>query len=152
MKSVPQHKSSLQDSAQRKGTGTVRKFTLLCCALFFLGQLLFLVSSKGKNDSADFYLQATAPALLSIVEKPADVLNVNASLTPFFFEPVPVNFCDKTLLLSVSGVGPMLADNIISTRANIGFYKNKNDLLLVSGIGESRMDRFAESFSFEITR
>ncbi len=152
MKSVLQKKSSLQDSAQKKDNGTVRTFTLLCCALFFLGQLLFLISSKGKNETTGFYLQPSMPALLTLAEKPAKAANVNASFTPFFFEPVPVNYCDKTLLLSVKGIGPMLADNIISTRGTIGFYKNKNDLLLVSGIGESRMNRFAESFSFAIPR
>ena len=152
MKSVLQQKSNLLDSTQNTNNGTVRRFTLLCCALFFIGQLSFLISPNGQSSAGNFHLQTTTPEHLDFTKKPVNASSINANLTPFFFEPVPINICDKTLLLSVRGIGPALADNIISTRTTIGVFKNKNDLLRVSGIGESRMNRFAESLSFAINR
>jgi competence ComEA-like helix-hairpin-helix protein len=111
-----------------------------------------MIYSSGQRGAVDYHLQATTPEYLDFTEKPTNTSSVNATFTPFFFQPVPVNVCDKTLLLSIRGIGPALADNIINTRKTIGFFKNKNDLLRVSGIGESRMNRFAESLSFTLTR
>lgn len=69
--------------------------------------------------------------------------------TPFFFKPVPLNSCDKNLLLSIRGIGPSIADAILKTRADIGNFHDMQDLLLVPGIGKTRMHQFSKHLSFE---
>lgn len=71
-----------------------------------------------------------------------------AAMTPFFFQPIPVNFANAELIATISGIGPELADRIIITRNNKGFFSKPQDLLVVPGIGPSRMNQFAPQFSF----
>ncbi len=112
-----------------------------------------MFSSRRQTDSPDVYLQVTSQNSLNFVsERDVPQVNGHASLTPFFFEPVPVNFCEKDLLVTISGIGPGLAENILRTRQDNGYFQDKFDLLLVSGIGESRMNRFAASLSFSTSR
>lgn len=71
-------------------------------------------------------------------------------VSPFFFRPIPINSCDKDLLITVSGIGPTLAENILATRSSIGVFRSKDDLLQVPGIGNVRMEQFAAQFSFAL--
>lgn len=71
-----------------------------------------------------------------------------AAMTPFFFHPIPVNFANAELLATISGIGPELADRIVVTRNTKGFFFKPQDLLVVPGIGPSRMNQFAPQFSF----
>lgn len=73
-----------------------------------------------------------------------------SQLSPFFFQPVPVNSCTKELLTTISGIGPALAENILSTRNKIHYYRTKEDLLLVPGIGPVRMEAFSRQMSFSL--
>jgi len=69
---------------------------------------------------------------------------------PFFFYPLAINYCDKTMLMSIRGIGPDLAGNIISTRDRLGGFATSDDLLNVKGIGHSRLQKFTPYFSFSI--
>ena len=71
-----------------------------------------------------------------------------AAITPFFFQPIPVNLANAELLTTISGIGPELADRIITTRNTKGYFSKPEDLLMVSGIGPSRMKQFAPQLSF----
>lgn len=75
-----------------------------------------------------------------------------AALTPFLFQPMPVNFADPELLATLSGIGPELAARIVKTRKTRGHFAGTQDLLTVPGIGRSRMNQFAPYFSFSVTQ
>ena len=131
--------------------GTIRELILLCCALFFLFNFFSSYFSENGCDESNYTLQhltADSLTLTKMFHQKAELEKVPAALTPFFFKPIPINYCDKDLLMSVSGIGPALADSILETRKHVGIFQNQHDLLQVSGIGESRMNRFASSFSF----
>lgn len=135
----------------RDKQGTVRESIILCCALFFLFNFLSSYFSENDCNASNLRLQAVAADSLTLTEmfhQKAVLEKIPAALTPFFFKKIPINYCDKELLMSVSGIGPVLADSILKTRKQVGFFQNRHDLLQVSGIGKSRMNRFATSFSF----
>jgi competence ComEA-like helix-hairpin-helix protein len=75
-------------------------------------------------------------------------LNIPATLTPFFFEPLPINESDQHLLETLPGIGPRLASQIISTRVKNGPFHSAEDLLHVPGIGSKRMLKYADQFSY----
>lgn len=130
---------------------TTQEFILLCCVLLFLLNVFSSYFSENATSLSQFTLQSgsgTTLALFDGSDQQSELREVPAALTPFFFKPIPINYCDKNLLMSVSGIGPALADNILETRERIGLFKNKYDLLQVSGIGESRMRHFASAFNF----
>lgn len=130
---------------------TTQELILLCCVLLFLWNVFFPHFLENATSVPKFTLQAVSGdslALIDTSDQKSELNEVPAALTPFFFKPIPVNYCDKELLMSVSGIGPALADSIIETRERIGLFKNKYDLLQVSGIGQSRMGRFASAFNF----
>jgi competence ComEA-like helix-hairpin-helix protein len=78
------------------------------------------------------------------------LLAIPATMTPIFFEPIPINFASAELLTTISGIGPDLADRIITTRNTRGYFSKPEDLLGVSGIGPSRMNQFAPQLSFTL--
>jgi len=129
----------------------MRELILLCCALFFLYFSFCPLFSGHSRNTYSLTLRGSATNSVGLVESSqhkSGFENHSAALTPFYFEPIPINYCGRDLLLSVSGIGPALAERILETRARIGSFKTKADLLQVSGIGESRMNIFASSFSF----
>ena len=77
---------------------------------------------------------------------------VPAAVTPFLFQPIPVNFADQELLSTISGIGPGLSAQIVKTRDSKGFFTKPEDLLAVPGIGHSRMNQFAPQFSFAVSQ
>jgi len=79
----------------------------------------------------------------------ANLPPVPAALTPFFFQPIPINSADCELLSTVKGIGPKLAQQIIDTRTANGPFKTASDLLTVPGVGPTRMGQFAPYFSFQ---
>jgi competence ComEA-like helix-hairpin-helix protein len=71
-----------------------------------------------------------------------------ANVTPFFFTLIPINSADKNLLLTVKGIGPALADDIIEYRDKNGPFKQYSDLKKLKGIGAKRATAFAAAFTF----
>lgn len=129
----------------------MRELTLLCCALLFLFLCFFSLLSGDRVGTYSLTLCKSTANALDLVETSQQKVESDehsAALTPFYFEPIPINYCGKDLLLSVSGIGPVLAESILETRERIGSFRTQADLLQVSGIGESRMNLFASSFSF----
>jgi len=60
-------------------------------------------------------------------------------LSPFFFAPVPVNRAEKSLLMTLPGIGEGLAERIIAFREVHGPMKNMGDFSRIPGIGSKRM-------------
>lgn len=75
-----------------------------------------------------------------------------AVVSPFFFQPIPVNFADAKLLATISGIGPRMAAQIVKTRDSRGFFVRPQDLLAVPGIGVSRMNTFSSHLSFSVSQ
>jgi len=53
--------------------------------------------------------------------------------------PVDINSADSVTLQTVPGIGPVTAQRIIDYRNQNGAFRNLDDLILVSGIGEKRL-------------
>ena len=132
-----------------------RKLIIFCCILLFLflsvsTQLL----SRVPNPEGSFCLFTLSSGSLVLIDNNEsgrhETETVPASLSPFYFQAIPINRCDKNLLLTVSGIGPGLAEHILLVRAKIGSFRDMHDLLLVPGIGKKRMLQFARSLTFSI--
>ncbi len=74
---------------------------------------------------------------------------VPARYTPFFFELIPINMADKNMLMSVQGIGPAMADTIVTYRQQVGPFRKSTDLLNLKGIGPKRAASFSKVFSFD---
>jgi competence ComEA-like helix-hairpin-helix protein len=85
-------------------------------------------------------------------EQDAISKTASADVTPFLFQPIPINFAGTELLATISGIGPELSAQIVKTRDNKGFFTQAEDLLTVPGIGRSRMNQFASQFSFTVSQ
>lgn len=68
---------------------------------------------------------------------------------PFFFLPLPINTADKGLLMTMKGVGPTLAENIIQYRQKNYEIANIDDLRKIPGIGGKRGDALANEVTFD---
>lgn len=75
-----------------------------------------------------------------------------AAMSPFLFQPIPVNFAGPELLATISGIGPKVAEQIVKTRESKGFFTKPQDLLAIPGIGPSRMHKFAPHLSFSVNQ
>ena len=53
--------------------------------------------------------------------------------------PININSADKTELMAISGIGPVLANAIIEYRRKNGSFENLSDLINVKGIGPKKL-------------
>ena len=60
---------------------------------------------------------------------------------------VNINTASKEQLMTLSGIGEVLAQNIIDYRSEHGPFKKIADLLLVEGIGEHRLDAIIDDIT-----
>lgn len=81
-----------------------------------------------------------------------DCKDLPSEITPFFFQPIPVNFADAHLLATLNGIGPHLAAEIVRDREGRGFFRNRDDLLRVSGLGPKRVVQIEDQISFASER
>ena len=70
-------------------------------------------------------------------------------VTPIFFQRIPINHAPQELLVTISGIGPVLAQRIISERNRTGHYSSYEDLKKIRGIGEKTAMTIAEHVTFE---
>ena len=62
---------------------------------------------------------------------------------------VNVNAADAEELETLTGIGPALAQAIIDYRAGHGAFRSAEDLLLVKGIGEAKLEGFRAEITLE---
>lgn len=74
---------------------------------------------------------------------------VKAEFTPFFFLPVPINHAGKELLVTLPGIGPGMAERVITYRKTGKKIKSPEDLLSVRGIGPAKMKALRDHVSYE---
>jgi DNA uptake protein ComE-like DNA-binding protein len=73
---------------------------------------------------------------------------VPARYTPFLFKLIPINSADKDMLMTVKGIGPALADTIVSYRNQFGPFKNSLDLQNLHRVGPKRAAELTTEFTF----
>ncbi len=79
----------------------------------------------------------------------ADPDSLAASLTPFFFAPVPINTASADLLTTLPGIGPGLAGRIVRFRNQHGPLNGSAQMLEIPGIGPRRLSTLAPLVSFQ---
>jgi len=95
-----------------------------------------------ENPSATEYLSAEKDGTTdkkesqSLTKKPKP----KTSHSPVKF-PIKINKATKAELMALPGIGEVLADRIIQKRNELGGFKKPEDLLLVKGIGEKKLEK-----------
>ena len=122
--------------------------------LFFQGS-----SPRQQQDSMTLYWNGAALQMGTMATSEGVVSGQNkgstitpADMSPFLFQPIPVNFAGTELLATISGIGTKMAEQIVKTRDAKGFFTRPQDLLAVPGIGPSRMQKFASHLSFSVSQ
>ncbi len=69
-------------------------------------------------------------------------------LKPLFFQPIPINESDYELLLTIPGVGPSTATEILKTRMAEGSFDSADDLVKVKGIGAKKKEHLRAYVTF----
>lgn len=73
---------------------------------------------------------------------------VSAQFSPFLFTAMPINSANKDMIMTVDGIGPALADDIIAYRRQFGHFTSSTELLNLPGIGPKRAAKFSSAFTF----
>jgi competence ComEA-like helix-hairpin-helix protein len=150
---TPNRVKQRQDQKEGAGKGTV----LFCCALFLIFHIAHFSPASFSSVVSTKQLIAVPSQSLKLVTasdqkqsetRSQSISTGNYHFSPFFFEPIAINYCDKTLLMSIRGIGPSLAESIITTRDTMGSFKTAEDLLQVKGIGPSRLLQFTPYLNF----
>ena len=98
------------------------------CAIFFA---LILGTFIGRNVNHMYEI----PDLVRIRDE-GNVLHLDDSLPD-------INIMSKAQLVSLAGIGEILADRIVAYRENNGPFRTIEDLQNVEGIGEKKMEQIA---------
>lgn len=61
---------------------------------------------------------------------------------------VNVNSATPKELISLKGIGPVLAERIVAFRQKNGSFKNASDLIKVKGIGEGKLGKIKDNICF----
>lgn len=73
---------------------------------------------------------------------------VPARYTPLLFAAMPINNASRDMLMTIKGIGPAMAEDIIAYRHQFGPFTNNMDLINLHGIGPKRAAGFATVFTF----
>lgn len=79
--------------------------------------------------------------LVSALQFTADqvrFVNLPPAVANIFFQPIPINRANKSILTSLPGIGPALAEKIVQRRTDKGPFRAKDELLRVVGIGPKK--------------
>lgn len=66
-----------------------------------------------------------------------------------FFQPIPINRANKEALMSIDGIGKVLAGRIINLREKRGGFTSPEELLEVRGIGAKKLASIREKITFD---
>ncbi len=78
-----------------------------------------------------------------------ELARLPAELRPVFFAKIPVNKASIELLITVPGIGPRTAEEIIRLRTERKRINTIEELLSIRGIGQKKMNILQEYLSFE---
>lgn len=128
-------------------------FGVASLASIISGQIKYLYFEPVKSDKA-FHLLFDGKELFigkeeTLEKEEQSFSSLPSILKPMFFKKIPINYAAKELLLTVPGIGPVLAHEILVVKEKKGKFHDAQDLLAVSGIGTSKMNHFNNYFSYE---
>ena len=140
--------------ALKTKSNTDRRFTLILVIgsvfLFFSITQIIGTDTTDEFISGSYSLKVTGGSLsvMALGEPEIKISTIPWNLTPFFFEKLPINEADKEALMTIKGIGPKLAENILLHRLEYGPFKRSVDLLKISGVGPKRALYFEKMFDF----
>jgi len=106
-----------------------------------------LVWQEGPLEPGLYRVEGDSPAGGQPQTAPAPTLESQASetpparLAPLFFKPIPINKADEELLITIPGIGPVLAKRIIEFRKERGRITAIEELDDVKGIGPAKLEK-----------
>ena len=121
----------------KEKTGSFSGISLVLAALtvLFAVSLVFLHKTSYEGTAHGDYT-------VSVQEKTDEITAPTRVL-------VNVNTADAAELETLTGIGPALAQAIIDYRAGHGAFRSAEDLLLVKGIGEAKLEGFRAEITLE---
>ncbi len=145
----------LNKELQEKSQKDIR-FTLILIigSLFLLVYVVQMVTwNKAEQNDTKGYVLDIEDGSFSVVAQNVRGRKVISPipwhLTPFFFKKMPINSADKVALMTVKGIGPKLAESILQSRLENGYFRTSADLLTIRGVGPKRVLYFEKFFDFQ---
>ena len=123
------------EKEERKGKVCGVYFVLAALTLLFAVSLAFLHKTSYEGTVHGDYT-------VSVQEKTDEITAPTRVL-------VNVNTANAEELETLTGIGPSLAQAIIDYRAGHGAFRSAEDLLLVKGIGEAKLEGFRAEITLE---
>lgn len=118
----------------------------------FLARLLTrinIIEFQNSEDTAIFEetmtvdsLPRDSQVLLNPSQNSENYIDIEKKISPAKTK-IDLNRADINELMSLSGVGPVLANAIIEYRKTHGLFKNSTDLINVKGIGAKKLEKIA---------
>ena len=129
--------------------------------ILLLGFLLIL-SNIGSHINQSTQFSSRNNKMLSVTSKKQLYLEEDMRITsnpvslplsyfPFSFLPLPINLADKELLMTIKGIGPVLAETIVAHRQQVGEIQNVEDFQTIPGIGKNRAMSLTTELVFDKT-
>ena len=118
---------------------------------YFRGQPESL-NSYGESDKVVLDWQADKLVLRSYHDtgdSQREPASLPADLRPMFFAKIPVNKATAELLITVPGIGPRTAEEIIRFRTERKYINTIEELLSIKGIGQKKLIILKEYLSIE---
>jgi len=109
---------------------------LLLLTAAFLGTALFAVYGKANAANGTYCVETQREATEPVIPQ---------------IEPIDLNSATKEELMTLDGIGEVLAGRIIDWRAENGPFQSVNDLLEVKGIGEKTLVNIQDFIQAEET-
>ncbi len=139
-----------EEELPRDGRLTIVLFLFFLLLLFLFTHQQIIQSSKIKLNNIQLRVTVDKQLYLKQEEK---IVQHPGSLPfryyPFFFLPLPINSADKELLMTIKGVGPALAETIITYRQKVGPIVDIGSLQEIRGIGRKRATSLATELVFD---
>ena len=102
------------------------------------------------EDSQSPQVNDTLPDIVSVSSSQPSPPPPSAPSSPSSSKPscININSAAEAQLITIKGIGPVLAANIIRYREEKGKFSKKEDLLKVKGIGAAKMGQIAQQVCF----
>lgn len=121
--------------SQKKVSGIIYSVLLAIC-LVVLGYLL----GSGHGTKQVQVITGTSPHIRHSATAAAHKSGGNSNMAAI----VDLNTVDQVQLETLPGIGPTLAERIISYRESIGKFETKEQLLEIPGIGQAKYEQIAD--------
>ena len=139
-----------EDEQPRDGRLTIVLLLFFLLLLFLFGHQQIIQKNTIKHNNRQ--LDVTVDKQLYLKKEEKIIQHPKAlplGYYPFFFLPLPINSADKELLMTIKGVGPALAESIVTYRQKVGPIEDIGNLQEIRGIGRKRASSLATELVFD---